>query len=110
MAPVEHSTCRYRIESLVKVDPMLVHFDLWYGYNITDGGVEVEFSANETAECNQRISHEFRLILSMQTTEDAPNPINNVSDLLSMDEGENYILMEDLTLENLYKDLKTLYF
>lgn len=89
----------YRIEALMEVSPITVYFDLWYGYVITDEGVEVKFSIQSTSDCMNRLHYEFMLNLTMSTTEDAPEPINTAEDLMLMSEGENYILMSDITLE-----------
>ncbi len=88
----------YRIDSLMKVAPIPVFFSLWYGYNTADGSVM--FSASRTPECNNPISYQFTLNLIMSTTEDAPLPIYTSDDLKSMAEGENYILMNDIIVEN----------
>ncbi|MBQ8522717.1 MAG: hypothetical protein IJ458_03545 [Clostridia bacterium] len=98
---VKNADNTYRIESLIKVDPIVVNFNLWYGYVINDdGSVNVEFRTKSNSVCKYLKAYQFRLILTMETTEDAPTPINNADDLLTMSEGQNYILMEDITVEN----------
>lgn len=92
----------YRIESLMKVSPIRVYFDLWYGYDLSGETAVVNFGKvkDESTNCIYKISHEFTLNLTIKTTEDAPNPINTAEEFIAMAEGENYILMKDITLEN----------
>lgn len=94
----------YRIESLKKADSITVHFNVWYGYHYdeTSGRFEVNFDVdrNEENGCTNLFTHEFRLNLTLRTTEDAPNPISTVEEFKAMSAGENYILMNDITLED----------
>ncbi|MFQ6724437.1 MAG: beta strand repeat-containing protein, partial [Clostridia bacterium] len=89
---------KYIIRANKKIDPITVYFNAWYGFDLENK--TVSFSKEKTELCKYPIAYQFRLILTIQTTEDAPDPISNASDLLAMADGENYILMEDITLEN----------
>lgn len=95
----------YRIEALMEVAPITVYFNLYYDYQFNtdnDGNttIEVLFSHENINNKMEILHHEFVLNLTMKTTEDAPEPINTAEDLRAMSEGENYILMNDITLEN----------
>ena len=88
----------YRIESLIQVNPFVVYFNLWYGYDLDNN--EILLSAKETSQCNLVITYRFTLYLTLNTTEDAPIPIRDAQGLMSMSAGQNYILTEDITLDN----------
>lgn len=91
----------YRITALSKANPApKVYFDLYYGYKYVDGHYEIEFSSVATASASNRIHHEFNLYLTVVSTEDMPRGIYTATDLREMSAGENYILFNDLTLED----------
>lgn len=81
---------------------MTIYVDLWYGYiyNADLDKWEVKFSITSSETCNNRMHHEFILDLTIHTTEDAPDPITTAEELRAMSDGENYILMNDITLDN----------
>ncbi len=101
----------YRIESISKADAITVYFDLYYGYEFSvdaDGKLQVAivFGNDNTGVRTHRIHHEFRLSLTIHTTEEAPRPVTSQADLETMSPGENYILMNDIVVEN-WVPLKT---
>ena len=89
----------YRITALNK-GLVRVYFDLYYGYVFADGAYSVVFSTVATSDARERIHYEFNLELATVSTEDMPKPIYDAEDLRSMSAGENYILFEDIVLEN----------
>ncbi len=102
----------YRIEALGKQNSILVHFELYYGYEHTIDGATglvsstIYFSTTETTICSTFITHQFYLNLVEHSTEDLPRPVETQADLEAMNQGENYILTKDITVRN-WKPLTT---
>lgn len=95
----ENADGTYRITALNK-GSVKVYFDLYYGYVFENGAYSVVFSNVSTSVASQRIHYEFDLYLTVVSTEDMPKPIYTADDLRNMSAGENYILFEDIVLEN----------
>lgn len=77
-----------------------VYFDIYYGYEFVDGEYSVKFSNTSIAGATTRIHSEFDLYLTEISTEDKPKPIRNAQDLREMAAGENYILFNDITVDD----------
>lgn len=89
----------YRIFALSK-DNITVYFDIYYGYVFENDEFIVKFSSTSQTGIDTRIHCEFKMLLTVVTTEDMPRGIYTASDLRDMAEGENYILFNDITLED----------
>lgn len=97
---IENNDGTYRIEAIAKYSNK-VYVDIYYGYeyNDTTKMYELKFSDVKT-DNNQLMRYEFNLNLAVITSEDAPKPIYNAIEFAEMVAGENYILMDNITLEN----------
>ncbi len=93
----QNSDKTYRIEGIAK-NSTTVYLDVWYKYDLTTG--EVSFSTEYSSEFNNKISHQFTLNIVVKTEENAPQPIYSAEEFMAMSEGENYILMDDLTFDD----------
>ena len=90
----------YRIKAISRASRQ-VFVTIYYGYifNEETGLYEIKFSNVSTEGITNRLTYSFTLMLSVETSEDAPRPLYQ-SNFTSMVAGENYILMEDIVLTN----------
>ena len=96
---IQNQDGTYRIKAMAK-ESVRVYIDVYYKYEYNTDKYELKFSATRDGEGWRLLHTEFNLNLYITTSEDAPEPIKDVEGLLGMVAGQNYILMNDITVEN----------
>lgn len=83
-------------------DYVTIVFGVKYGFEYSDADdkFEIKFVTLNSETTGTILQYTFKLDLRVETTEEEPEPIYTATDLAQMTEGGNYILMNDLTLED----------
>ncbi len=93
----------YRLigRNIANVDTLMADFSYYYN----DGKLALQTSVLDPIDGNP--STQFRLDFSLSTSEDHPLPIYNRDEFLAMEEGIDYILLNDIDLGYSYVPLNT---
>lgn len=94
------TTQKYFVKALGE-SYLVVNFGVKYEfiYNESAKKFEIKFyTHNDTGHSGRILNFSFRLDMRVETSEEEPDPIYTVEDLMNMTDGGNYILMNNLTL------------